>query len=362
MAEDARHAAAPLFEPFEGAGLRLRNRVVMAPMTRRRAPDDRVPDGPMAAYYARRAEGGVGLILTEGIHVDGAHAPDTPNVPGLFTDEQAEGWRRVVERVRAAGGAIAAQLWHTGRHAMDPIAPSPIPATARDGTLKTTPREMDESDMLAVRDAFVRAAERAMGVGFDAVEIHGAHGYLLDSFISPEANHRRDAYGGSLANRMRFPLGVVRGVREALGPDAPIFYRFSQWKVEDASATNFPDPDTLAQFLVGLREAGVSILHASTLGATEPAFEGSPRTLAGWTRSLSGLPTIAVGGVSLEGAFDEARVADPATAAGLVASGEADLVAVGRALIANPDWCEKVREGRWRELRPYNRSMLDELI
>jgi 2,4-dienoyl-CoA reductase-like NADH-dependent reductase (Old Yellow Enzyme family) len=361
MTESDRRAAAPLFTPFEGGGLRLRNRVVMAPMTRRMAPDDRVPNEEIAAYYARRAAGGVGLILTEGVHIDDAHAPDTPNVPGLFTPAQGEGWARVVRRVHEAGGAIAAQLWHTGRHAMDPIGPSPIPARSRDGSMKAIPREMNERDMLAVRDAFVATAERAMGAGFDAVEIHGAHGYLLDSFVAPDANHRRDAFGGSLANRMRFPLEVVRAVREALGPDAPILYRFSQWKVDDAAAISFPDPDALAQCLGGLRDAGVSILHASTQDATAPAFDGSPRTLSGWTRSISGLPTVAVGAVTLRGGLDEAEVVDPAPAAALVADGEADLVAVGRALIPNPDWCEKVRDGRWRELRPYDRSVLGSL-
>jgi 2,4-dienoyl-CoA reductase-like NADH-dependent reductase (Old Yellow Enzyme family) len=360
----------PLFRPFAIGSLSLRNRVVMAPMTRRKAPADGVPDERIAAYYARRAAGGVGLIVTEGTHVDGVHAPDTANVPGIWNEAQREGWGRVVDAVHAAesplGGraAIALQLGHTGRHGADPIAPSPVPVPDRKGGVGATPREMTARDMDQVAEAFAGAAERARRAGFDAVEIHGAHGYLLHSFLSARDNLRDDAFGGSLEDRMRFPLRVVRAVRAAAGSGYPVIYRFSQFDEQDLRAACFPDAASLGVWLAALREAGVDALHASTARATAAAFEGSPRTLAGWARQLSGLPAIAVGrvGLSAPGPDGGRSVEDPAPAARLIEEGEADLVAVGRALIANPDFCALVAAGRWRELRAYSPLLVNELV
>ncbi len=357
-------AYAALFEPIEVAGMRLRNRITMAPMTRRLAPDDCVPSEAMAAYYERRATGGVGLILTEGTHVDPEFAPDTHNVPGMWNEDQVAGWRRVVERVHAAGGAIACQLWHCGRLSMNPIGPSPLPQKKRDGGYRPTPRAMTVADMEKAASDFARAAKLSVEAGFDSVEIHGAHGYLLDSFLSPMSNRRTDEFGGGLENRARFPLMVVRAVREAVGAGYPVMYRFSQWQMDDYRAMAYPTPDVLEDWVGMLREAGVDVLHVSTRDATDPGFAGSEKTLAGWTRELSGLPTVAVGRVSVSASMDEgakAETTDPRPAAELVERGEADLVAVGRSLIANPDWCEKVRSGRWEELRPYDRDLLETL-
>ena len=354
-----------LFEPVTIGALDLPNRLVMAPMTRRCAPDDRVPTPEMAAYYERRAAGGVGLIITEGMHIDDLHAPDSERVPGIYRDDHVQGWRRVTDAVHGAGSRIAAQLWHTGRLAMRPIGPSAVAAKHRDGTLRTLPRAMDAHDMPQVLHAFARAARFARDAGFDAAEVHGAHGYLLDSFLSPEANQREDEYGGAFEQRMRFPLEVVRAVREAVGPDFPLLYRFSQWRVDDAAALCYRDPQTLGIFVAALREAGVDLLHASTRDATEAAWpEQSSRTLAGWARELAGLPVIAVGCVGVDAGMDEgdvAKPADPAPAIALLERGEADLLAVGRALISNPDWPQLVREGRWSEARAYSRAQLAEL-
>lgn len=358
------HRYESFFQPLQIGALSLPNRLAMAPMTRRQCPAPHVPTDAMAAYYARRAAGGVGLIITEGTHIDSLHAWDTDTVPRIETDAQVDGWRSVVDAVHAEGGRIAVQLWHTGRHAADPIAPSAIPAMRADGTHKATPRAMESADLDQIRSAFARAAERAREAGFDAVEIHGAHGYILDSFLSPEANVRRDAYGGSFENRMRFPLEVVRAVRAAVGSNYPIIYRFSQWKVDDYTALNFPDPEILGMWVRALREAGADLLHVSTRDATEPAWDHSDTTLAGWTRELSGLPVIAVGRVSTSASMGEARsveTTDPAPAAALIKSGEADLIAIGRALIPNPDWPQKVRTAAWRDLVPYDAKQLEAL-
>lgn len=224
---------------------------------------------------------------------------------------------------------------------------------------------------------FENAARLSIAAGFDSMEIHGAHGYLLDSFLSPASNQRTDDYGGSFENRMRFPLRVVRGVRkvidETAGREYPLMIRFSQWRMEDYSAYAYPDPDHLERWVLALKDAGVDILHVSTRDATDPGFphlfdtdtEDGRRTLAGWTRKLSGgMPTVAVGRVSVSASMDEGaavQTTDPAPAAELIQRGEADMIAVGRSLIANPRWCDTVREGRWNELVPYTREMLESL-
>ncbi|MEM1423092.1 MAG: 12-oxophytodienoate reductase, partial [Planctomycetota bacterium] len=330
---------------------------------RRKAPDDRVPHDAIARYYARRARHGVGLILTEGTHIEPKHAPDSENVPGVWNDDHTAGWRAVTERVHDAGGLIGCQLWHTGRIAMRPIGPSAIPALDREGNPRTTPREMTPDDIHDLAHHFAHAATRAQDAGFDTVEIHGAHGYILHSFMDPEANQRHDDFGGDFDRRMRVPLLVTQAVRNAVGPEYPVLYRFSQFKLDDNQKLPYPDPDHLATFCTALRDAGVDALHASVRDMTEPAFDGSDRTLAGWTRAVSDLPVIAVGGATL-GAWtgnDTAHPQDPSPIARLVEDGEADLIAVGRALIANPDWCDRVSAGDWRSLRPYSGDLLDSL-
>jgi 2,4-dienoyl-CoA reductase-like NADH-dependent reductase (Old Yellow Enzyme family) len=334
------------------------------------AGEDGIPTEAMVDYYGRRAIHEVGLIIGEGAAIDSAHAFDTLTVPRFETEEQIEGWKEIVEVVHRAGGAFAPQLWHTGPRAVDPIGPSPWRAPPRrDGIERPVTRPMQEEDFSQVLAAFCRTAAAAVAIGCDALEIHGAHGYLLDSFLSPALNHRQDAYGGSFENRMRFPLEVVRAVRGSVGADFPILYRFSQWESEDESERKFRAPEELAVWVRALREAGVDILHVSTRDATSPGFaDRGLKTLATWTRGLSGLPAIAVGRVSLTLGTDEAYgeepdvVVDPRPAIDLVESGDVDLLAVGRALIANPDWVPLVRAGDWQKLKPFHKSLLETLV
>ncbi|MGD8396723.1 MAG: 12-oxophytodienoate reductase [Candidatus Eiseniibacteriota bacterium] len=386
-----------LFEPIRLGQLALRNRVVMAPMTRRMAAEDGIPTDAMVAYYRRRAAGEVGLIVSEGTAIDDRHAWDTLTVPRFETDAQLDGWRRVVEAVHAEDGAFAPQLWHTGRLAYHPIGPSACDMGPRkDGTPRPPVKPMDEGDFEQVLAAYAHAARAARAIGCDALEIHGAHGYLLDSFLSPGPNERTDRYGGSFEHRMRFPLEVVRVVRDAVGPGFPVIYRFSQWRVDAHEELKFKTPDELAVWVTALREAGVDILHVSTARAIDPGFpdledpentedaqhaehgEDAERTvgpgdralsLAGWSQRLSDLPAIAVGSVTVGFTMPETRdaggvapVADPAPAIAMVERGEVELLAIGRALIANPDWVKVVRDAGWRELRPYEQTMLGTLV
>ena len=360
-------STAALFSPFTLGTLALPNRIAMAPMTRRKSPDGQVPSVATAEYYARRAAGGVGLIITEGTRFDPKRRADTEDVPALITREQCDGWRRVLDHVRrASNGAckVAMQLWQCGRHGLDPVGPSAVAAPKRGGGFKPTPHALTHSELVELAGFFAQAAVLAKDVGFDAVEIHGAHTYLLDTFLSSSANVRDDEYGGSFANKAGFPLMVAREVRRAVGPAYPVIYRLSNWQFDPSEPMTFQNPQHLRVFVSGLAEAGVSAIHASASDAVAPGFAECPLSLAGWVRLLSGLPTIAVGRVSVSasmGQDESVELRDPAPAARLIERHEADLLAVGRALIANPNWCELVRAGRWQELKPYSRAMLETL-
>lgn len=368
-----------LFAPFHCKSLHLPNRVVMAPMTRNFSPGN-VPGEKVAAYYRRRAEGGTGLIITEGTCVGHPAASAYPDVPFFHGEAALAGWRRVVEAVHESGGLVAPQLWHTGamRGIGAPgqtIDPWPeVPAHTPSGLLlpgREHGHAMTQADIDAVVAAFAQAAADAQALGFDAVEVHGAHGYLIDQFFWEGTNRRSDAYGGSIAKRTRFAAEIIAAIRARVGGDFPIILRFSQWKLQDYGAKLVTTPGELEQFLAPLAEAGVDIFHCSTRRFWEPEFAGSDLTLAGWTRKLSGKPSILVGSVTLEQDFiDEGKRnigthAEPASLRNLgelLARGECDLVAVGRSLIPNPDWPKLVAAGREHELRAYDKRDLETLV
>ncbi|MCL9762256.1 NADH:flavin oxidoreductase [Frankia sp. AiPa1] len=354
--------ASPLFTPLELSGLPLANRFVMAPMTRQASPDG-VPGEDVAAYYARRAAH-VGLIVTEGTYVDHRSAGSSERVPRLYGEDALAGWRRVVEAVHRAGGRIVPQLWHLGvtREAGTPPYPdAPVfsPSGLRaDGTRAGEPATIAEID--AVIASFARAAVAAREAGFDGVELHGAHGYLLDQFSWSRTNRRTDGYGGDPAARARLGAEVVTAIRGEVGPDFPVLYRFSQWKGGFYDARSADTPGELETLLGPLVTAGVSALHVSTRRYWLPAFDGSPRTLAGWAKQLTGLPTIAIGSVGVAQAFGEAKAdASSLSLAPLVElfeRGEFDLVALGRVLLSDPAWPSKVREGRLTEIQPFRQE------
>ena len=351
----ATRSAQALFAPFSLKGLALPNRIVMAPMTRSFSPGG-IPTAEVAAYYRRRAEGGTGLIITEGTYLPHRLSGFDPKVPRL--DETALGaWRQVVEQVHAAGGHIFSQLWHVGMQVTG--GPAPPEGVAPQGP------SMTQSEIDAVIAGYGNAAANAQAAGFDGVEIHGAHGYLLDQFFWERTNARTDAYGGSMAKRARLATEVIAEVRRRVGPDYPIGFRFSQWKITDYAVKLAATPAELAAFLGPLTAAGVDIFHASTRRFWEPEFPGSDHTLAGWTRKLTGRPVVAVGSVTLGAdVMNTFRSDDEAPVTGIdeVLDGlerhEFDLIAIGRALLANPDWAALVQAGALDRLRPFSRSTL----
>lgn len=369
------HAPA-LFEPLKIRSLELANRIAMSPMTRASSPAG-VPGSDVAQYYRRRAEGGTGLIVTEGVAIEHSAAVDNPNVPHMFGDEALDGWRGVVDAVHAVGGKIIPQLWHVGplwgamggaAPAIKPMRPSGLWGPAgltsySDAYVASSARPtepMTEEDIADVIAAYIQAARNAVAVGFDGIALHGGHGYLLDSFVWAGTNTREDAWGGDLAARTRFPVEVVRGIRAAIGEDLPIFYRFSQHKQQDYMARIAENPEELGIVLGALAEAGVDVFDASIRRFDAPVFDGSDMSLAGWAKKLTGAHSMAVGSVGLGKTLRDSQIdgASPvidniAAVEQRVGSGEFDIIAIGRMHLADPALATTLRTGG--ALTPFNR-------
>ena len=367
-----------LMASFSLKSLSLSGRVVMAPMTRSRSPHN-IPGPEVARYYRRRAENNVALIITEGTIVDpSGHA--YPDVPNFYGKKALQGWKNVVEQVHDAGGKIFPQLWHAGSVRTmgmppDPRVPGYAPSSILHPSIKKgdRPREMSANDIDAVISAFSQAAYEARQIGFDGIELHGAHGYLIDQFFWDRTNHRTDAYGGKkLAQRTRFAVDLIRAVREKIGADFPVCLRFSQWKLGDYKTKLAQTPKELEIFLAPLVDAGVDIFHCSTRRFFDPEFADSDLNLAGWTKKITGKPVISVGSVGLNTDFISNRLSPEKSVTGgsektiqylqeRLARNEFDLIAVGRALLADPEWATKVIDDRFDEIDTFTMESLNTL-
>ena len=356
-----------LFQPFDVKTTHLRNRFVMAPMTRNFSPKG-IPGENVSAYYRKRAEAGVGLIITEGTTVNHKASNGYPDVPAFYGEQALAGWKRVVDEVHEAGGLIIPQIWHVGNRRKRGMEPHPdVPGYGpmtieKDGVIET--KGMTIEDIHEVVNAFGTAARDAEDLGFDGVEIHGAHEYLIDDFFWERSNQRTDEYGGSLEKRLRFAIEVIRAVRDAVSANFMVVFRFSQWKQQDFNAKLAKTPEELERFLIPLSEAGVDVFHASTRRFWEPEFEGSSLNLAGWTKKITGKPVITVGSVGLDSTFTSSFGGKTANSTGIeelvkrVETGEFDLVAVGRALLADPDWINKIIDRDGHEIEPFTKEKL----
>ncbi|HBD89729.1 MAG: 12-oxophytodienoate reductase [Rhodobacteraceae bacterium GWE1_64_9] len=363
-----------LFRPFALKGLELKNRIVMAPMTRGMAPEG-VPGPKQADYYSRRAEGGVGLILSEGTVIDRPASRNLPGIPFFHGDEALAGWKGVIDAVHAAGGKMGPQIWHTGStraSEWEPVAPVESPS----GLIGPgDPRgvAMTEEDIADTIAAFASAAADAKRLGFDVVELHGAHGYLIDQFFWDGSNLRDDRWGGaSIKDRSRFAAEIVKATRAALGPDYPLILRVSQWKQQDYKVKLTQSPEEMTDWLLPLVEAGVDILHASQRRFWEaefPEIDGAEGlNFAGWAKKLTGAATISVGSVGLSGEFFGAFRGEASAVTPLdklvkrMEQDEFDLIAVGRALISDPAWVRHIREGDEDSLKGFDAKDLAELV
>ena len=364
-----------LFRPFRLKTLDIANRIVMAPMTRNMAPGG-IPGAANAEYYRKRAAGGVGLIVSEGTVIDRPASRNEANIPFFHGAAALAGWQGVIDAVHAAGGRMGPQLWHTastkGMGGWEPDVAVESPS----GLLAPgVPRgkAMTEEDIADAVAAFASAAADAKRLGFDTIEIHGAHGYLIDQFFWSGTNLREDRYGGAtIKERARMAGEVVAAIRAAVGPEFPIILRVSQWKQQDYAARLATTPAEMTDWLAPLVEAGVDILHCSQRRFWEPEFieiDGADGlNFAGWAKKLTGAATISVGSVGLSGEFIAAfggEASQPASLDALVRRmerDEFDMIAVGRALITNPEWVNEVRSGDTAALKGFSGADLATLI
>ena len=335
-----------LFENADLGSMTLRNRIVMPPMASLFGNEDGTVSDRLLAYYARRSKGGVGLVIVENTAI----RHDGVNYPGALEihDEKFEkGLSDLASAIKMGGAAAAIQIFHPGRQIHPkyagnyPIAPSPVPCPVMGGT----PRVLETDEIGDLVRLFVEGAVRAKDVGFDAVEIHGAHGYLVAQFLSPFSNRRDDAYGGDSGRRARFAVEIVEGIRERLGDSFPVVMRISA----DEKVAGGADMEETLRQIPFFEEAGVTALHVSA--GCYPTMEwvvqpylqppGCLVDMATQVKSATDLPVITVG-----------RINDPGLAESIIQDEKADFVSMGRALIADPDLPNKAREGRIKEIRP----------
>jgi N-ethylmaleimide reductase len=347
-----------LFSPLRVGRYQLKHRLVLAPLTRMRAAKPSLAPRPLnAEYYAQRATPG-GLLIAEASPVTDT-AFGSPGVPGIYTDEQTAGWRKVVDAVHAKGGIIFLQLWHVGRVSHSsfqpggalPVAPSAVPiADLKTGTADgkavpyETPRALETSEIPGVVEAYRQAARNALAAGFDGVEVHGANGYLIEQFLQSHTNLRTDQYGGSIPNRVRFLLEVTKAVVEVWGADR-VGVRLSPYGVANGSGE--PDPMPLYTYAVEqLNPLGLAYLHfieprSSGAGRAEVNHQNVPSAMVLFRPIWKGA-LITAGGFTGE------------TADAAIRDGHADAVAFGRIFISNPDLPRRLQRGF--PLTPYNRA------
>jgi 2,4-dienoyl-CoA reductase-like NADH-dependent reductase (Old Yellow Enzyme family) len=359
-----------LLTPLWVNSVRLPNRFALAPMTRYATPDG-VPTAQYPGYFRRRAAGGMGLLITESTLIPEPSTAMDLDMASFFRAEAALAWKAVVDEVHDEGAAIFSQLLHAGVYrGPDPTVFPEVPTASPSGIDfygDPVGEALTVKDIDRIIGNYVAAARDARWAGFDGIEVHGAHGYLPDLFLWDRTNRRPDSYGGALADRTRFAIELVSALRVELGPRTPISFRFSQWKADLYDARLVDTPRELETLLRALASAGVDVFHPSTRRHDEPAFPelngtDAELSLAGWTKKITEQPTITVGSIGLtktiEGQGDTPDGhADIASLRALVdryERGEFDIAAVGRAVLANPDFVNKIRAGRHDVLIPYN--------
>ena len=359
----------PLYTPFQLGPLTLPNRFVLPGMQRQWC-EEGTPLPKLGEYYRRCVEGGVGLVITESCAVDHASATQVPFFTRINPATQAA-WAGIVSEVKSAGGPMLMQLWHEGAirqeggegpwAAHPTLSPSGLAHGARPNGRAATLEELED-----IKQAFVRSALLAQAIGVDGVEVHAAHGYLLDQFLWAETNRREDGYGGhDIRHRARFPAEIVAAIRAATGPDFVIGFRFSQWKEVNFDTRVVDTTAELGAMLAILRAAGVDVFHASARRFWIPEWDGSDLGIAGWSKRLTDAPVIAVGSVGLDVDVMENFLGREATSTGeeglreLVrrfGNGEFDLISVGRGHIGDQGIINKMRDGRLGDIRGFTRK------
>ncbi|MFV9452735.1 NADH:flavin oxidoreductase [Rhodococcus sp. NM-2] len=340
------HSPDALFTATAIGDAQLANRVALAPMTRVSATEGGIPTGRISDYYGVFAEGGFGLLITEGLYIDQNASQGYPFQPGMATSGQSAAWTPIVDRVHNAGSKIVAQLQHAGVQAQanpysdHSFGPSTVRAKGEQMSMYRgsgpyrVPTAMTLDDIAEVRRAFVTAARHARDAGFDGVELHGANGYLIDNFLTDYLNTRTDQYGGSVENRVRLAAEICADVVADVGADISVGIRISQAKVSDYDHKWAGGEEEAATIFGALGQAGIDFVHTTEYRALAPAFGNDGKTLAAFAKEYARTAVIVNGNLD-----------DPADAASIVESGAADIVALGKAALANRNWPHKVALG-----------------
>ena len=328
--------------------MRLRNRAVVAPMTRTSATAAGDATPQMLRYYEAFARGGWGLVESEATYIDDEQSQCRAGQPGLATPRQRDAWRPLVDSVHAHGACIAVQLQHAGalaempRDGISSVAPSAVEPRSRQPL--PMPRALTRGEIARIHEHFARAARLAVDAGFDAVELHGGNGYLIDQFLTPETNQRTDEYGGPISHRVRFAVEAVHAVRAAVPRTYPVGVRVTQHKSADPGYTWAGGEEDVRTIVGALVAAGASFVHVG--GQSVPArANGSGPLVCALAKALGGATVIANGGLEV-----------PERAGAMLAAGDADLVSMARGALANPDWPHRVASGL--PLRRFDPAMI----
>jgi 2,4-dienoyl-CoA reductase-like NADH-dependent reductase (Old Yellow Enzyme family) len=331
-----------LFSPFPLKNFTLRNRLGVAPMTRMSSRHDSIPRQDVLDFLVRRAQNGAALVFTEAIVTDYESAQGYPGQARLVTQRQIDAWRPVVEAIRRAGAVALMQMFHCGRLSWPEINPAgrtiaPSPLIPRDrnpltGEPYPLPDAMSQFDIEHVILGFVETARGAMAAGFDGLEIHAAHGYLISQFLSAYSNRRDDAYGGSPVNRFLFLHDIIQAVAPVIPPEKLLTVRISDWGVVDMDVSLFGTKEEYQEIIALLSREPIDALSVSTYAYHHQAF-GTDRNMAQITREATHLPLMICGQI-----YDRATAED--------ALKDADIVLSGKSMLLNPDWVEGVRQGK----------------
>jgi 2,4-dienoyl-CoA reductase-like NADH-dependent reductase (Old Yellow Enzyme family) len=331
-----------LFSPFTLKGFELKNRIGVAPMTRMSSPADSIPRQDVLDFLVRRAENGAAIVYTEAIVTDYESAQGYPKQARLVTQRQIEAWRPVVRAIQKQGAVAIMQMFHCGRMAWPQINPAnraiaPSPITPKQdnpltGAPYPVPDEMSHFDIEHVILGFVDTAKGAVAAGFDGIEIHGAHGYLINNFLSSYSNQRTDEYGGCVENRYRFAHQIIAAVKKVVPEDRLLIFRISNWGVADMQVSLFESKSEWQQLIKLLSNEPIDAISVSTYDYSASVF-GTNQNMAKVTREVTDLPIMICGKI-----FDRASAED--------ALNDADIVLSAKSMLLNPNWVEDVRAGK----------------
>ena len=331
-----------LFTPFQLKNLTLKHRIGVAPMTRMSSPGDSIPRQDVLDFLIRRAKNGAAIVYTEAIITDYESAQGYPGQARMLTQRQIDAWQPVVKAIQNEGSVAIMQMFHCGRMSWPEINPAnrviaPSPITPKQNNPLTqepypVPDEMTEFDINHVINGFVETAKGAVEAGFDGIEIHGAHGYLINNFLSSYSNQRTDSYGGSVENRFRFAHEVIQAVHKVVPEDRLLAFRIANWGVADMEVSLFESKAEYQAIIKMLSKEPIDVISVSTYGYKDKAF-GTDQNVAEITREVTDLPLMICGQI-----YDRASAED--------ALKSADIALSGKSILLNPNWVEDIRAGK----------------